>query len=73
MLGSLGDPRAVKPLIHLLKTDEYVAEILLKINDPKAIEPQNQAIQEKDSFIQNIAQVVLMKLHHNTESLTHMI
>lgn len=44
MLGKLGDPRAVEPLIDALdapgfQTPLYAAEALGKLGDPRAIEP----------------------------------
>lgn len=54
MLGEIGDPRAVDPLIEALK-DEYsrvrssAARALGEIGDPKAVDPLTEAL--KDEYL----------------------
>jgi HEAT repeat protein len=54
VLGEIGDPRAVDPLIEALK-DEYsrvrssAARALGEIGDPKAVDPLTEAL--KDEYL----------------------
>ena len=51
-LGKLGDPKAVAPLIHALKDEDWrvrmgAADLLGKLGDPKAVDPLIDALDDK--------------------------
>lgn len=72
MLGKLGDPRAVDPLIRALdapghQTPLYAAEALGKLGDPRAIEPLLMMAASGRDKTREAAQEALRKLGHRTE------
>ena len=67
MLGKLGDPRAVEPLIRALdapgyQTPLYAAQSLGKLGDPRAIEPLLRAMESHNDKMREAAQDALGKL-----------
>jgi HEAT repeat protein len=67
MLGKLGDPRAVEPLIRALdapgfQTPLYAAQSLGKLGDPRAIEPLLRAIETHNDKMRDAALEALVKL-----------
>lgn len=67
MLGKLGDPRAVEPLIRALdapgyQTPLYAAQSLGKLGDPRAIEPLLRAMETHNDKMREAAQEALEKL-----------
>ena len=72
MLGKLGDPRAVEPLIRALEapgfqTPLYAAQSLGKLGDPRAIEPLLRVIEMHNDKMREAAQEALDKLGYNGE------
>ena len=72
MLGKLGDPRAVEPLIRALdapgyQTPLYAAQSLGKLGDPRAIEPLLRIIQSHNDKMREAAQEALERLGYNGE------
>jgi HEAT repeat protein len=66
-LGDIGDPRAVGPLIVLLKDADSImrssaAESLGKIGDTRSVEPLIAALQDKDSHVREAASEALGKI-----------
>lgn len=67
VLGEIGDPRAVGPLINALRhffhpVGSSAAWALGKIGDPRAVEPLIKAITDKNSFIDEAAAEALGKI-----------
>ena len=68
ILGGLGDSRAVKPLIRVLKDEidsiftQWVAEALGKIGDARAVEPLAHALKSKDFLVRRKAAGALGKI-----------
>ncbi|MFN8560351.1 MAG: HEAT repeat domain-containing protein [Anaerolineae bacterium] len=67
MLGKLGDPRAVEPLIRALdapgfQTPLYAAQSLGKLGDPRAIEPLLRAMETHNDKMREAALEALVKL-----------
>lgn len=72
MLGKLGDPRAVDPLIRALdapgfQTPLYAAQSLGKLGDPRAIEPLLRAIESHNDKMREAAREALDRLGYNGE------
>jgi HEAT repeat protein len=72
MLGKLGDPRAVDPLIRALdapgyQTPLYAAQSLGKLGDRRAIEPLLRAMETHNDKMREAAQEALGKLGYNNE------
>lgn len=72
MLGKLGDPRAVEPLIRALdapgfQTPLYAAQSLGKLGDPRAIEPLLRVIESHNDKTREAAQEALEKLGYHAE------
>lgn len=72
MLGKLGDPRAVEPLIRALdapgyQTPLYAAESLGKLGDPRAIQPLLRVIESHNDKTREAAQAALEKLGYVVE------
>jgi HEAT repeat protein len=68
ILGEIGDPRAVDPLIGCLKSRDHfmrgkAAVALGQIGDPRAIEPLKVRLQDKQAEVQEAAGQALDKLH----------
>jgi HEAT repeat protein len=67
MLGKLGDPRAVEPLIRALdapgfQTPLYAAQSLGKLGDPRAIEPLLSMVESHNDKMREAAQQALIRL-----------
>lgn len=67
MLGKLGDPRAVEPLIDALdapgfQTPVYAAEALGKLGDARAIEPLIEIVNTHSDRMRDAAQKALLNL-----------
>lgn len=72
MLGKLGDPRAVDPLIRALdapgyQTPLYAAQSLGKLGDRRAIEPLLRAMETHNDKMREAAQEALGRLGYNGE------
>ncbi|MDZ4769147.1 MAG: HEAT repeat domain-containing protein [Chloroflexota bacterium] len=70
MLGKLGDPRAVEPLIDALdapgyQTPIHAAEALGKLGDPRAIEPLIHIINTHNDKMSDAAQKALLNLGYS--------
>jgi len=65
ILGDIGDPRAVDPLIQVLLSDEsffvreYAAIALGDIGDPRAVDPLIKALKDEDSLVRSYASTAL--------------
>lgn len=75
MLGKLGDPRAVEPLIRALdapgyQTPLYAAQSLGKLGDPRAIEPLLRVIESHNDKTREAAQEALEKLGYSAEKVS---
>jgi HEAT repeat protein len=72
MLGKLGDPRAVEPLIRALdapgfQTPLYAAQSLGKLGDPRAIEPLLSMMESHNDKMREAAQEALIKLGYQEQ------
>ena len=70
MLGKLGDPRAVEPLIRALdapgfQTPLYAAQSLGKLGDPRAIQPLLEVIESHNDKLREAAKEALDKLGYS--------
>lgn len=70
MLGKLGDPLAVEPLIAALdapgfQTPLYAVQSLGKLGDPRAIEPLRRMLKTDHDKFREAAQEALEKLGHD--------
>lgn len=67
-LGSIGDARAVEPLINAITTDPdrdvrwHAVDALGKIGDVSALKALTQALSHQDSFVQGAAKKALEKI-----------
>ncbi|MDP6156398.1 MAG: HEAT repeat domain-containing protein [Candidatus Thermoplasmatota archaeon] len=65
IIGDTGNPRVVRPLIDLLRSDrewrvqKAAAEALEKFGDKRAIEPLIEALKDKDKLVRQAAQEAL--------------
>lgn len=74
MLGKLGDPRAVQPLIEALdapglQTPLYAAQALGKLGDTRAIRPLLSVLETSNDKVREAAQEALKRLGHEGDAL----
>ncbi|MBI3794790.1 MAG: HEAT repeat domain-containing protein [Nitrospinae bacterium] len=67
MLGSFGDPSAIKPLLRLLGDDYWqvrntVVDAIIKIRDKNSIEPLIEFLRDEDPGLRNSAMSVLHEM-----------
>jgi len=67
-LGTIGDARAIVPLINAVTTDPesdvrlHSANSLGKIGDVRAVEPLTQSLKDRESFVREAARGALKKI-----------